>query len=115
MTYWDPIPTVRAMAGEPHPLWQGDRVSRDWSGPAPDGWERRDWRERGRVRVREWATGVGWGPGATSDPAGLLDAAEGARAYVAHIDGDLADQLRGYVFRLAEGRPARPGEALPAL
>ncbi|MFI8260362.1 MULTISPECIES: hypothetical protein [unclassified Streptomyces] len=192
MTYWDPMPTVRAMVGEPHPLWQGDRVSRDWSGPAPDGWERRDWRNvpgpfyaantdncltgrqcapghvgyedeycsefvyrqprtpagvhaltcaaecepfaayggdgdahwtpelvrdwwRERGRVREWAMGVGWGPGATSGLAALLDAAEGARAYVAHIDGDLAGYLRGYVFRLAEGRPARPGERLPGL
>lgn len=42
MTYWEPVPTVRAMAGEQHPLWRGDRVSRDWSGPAPDGWEQRD-------------------------------------------------------------------------
>ncbi|MFF3725533.1 ferredoxin [Streptomyces erythrochromogenes] len=42
--YWDPIPTARAMEGLPHPLWRGDAVSRDWSGPAPDGWEARDWR-----------------------------------------------------------------------
>lgn len=44
MTYRDPIPTVRALVGEPHPLWRGDLVRRDWSGPAPDGWQRRDWR-----------------------------------------------------------------------
>ncbi|WP_329386509.1 hypothetical protein OG625_28030 [Streptomyces sp. NBC_01351] len=32
------------MVGEPHPLWRGDRVGSDWSRPAPDGWEQRDWR-----------------------------------------------------------------------
>ncbi|MFG2709517.1 hypothetical protein ACGFX2_03045 [Streptomyces goshikiensis] len=36
-------------------------------------------------------------------------------AYVAHIDGDLGGYLRGYLFRLQEGRPARPGEGLPGL
>ncbi|MEU8679334.1 ferredoxin [Streptomyces sp. NPDC048560] len=44
MTYWDPIPTVRALVGRPHPLWRGD-LEHDWSEPAPDGgWEGRDWR-----------------------------------------------------------------------
>ncbi|MDX2393208.1 MULTISPECIES: hypothetical protein [unclassified Streptomyces] len=42
-------------------------------------------------------------------------AAGGARAYGAHIDGDLGAHLRGYPFRLQEGRPARVGEALPGL
>ncbi|WP_051782165.1 MULTISPECIES: hypothetical protein [unclassified Streptomyces] len=44
MTYWDPIPTTRAMVGGPHPLWRGDVVRHDWSEPAPDGWAGRDWR-----------------------------------------------------------------------
>lgn len=192
MPYWDPIPAVRALVGQPHPLWRGDRVSRDWSAPAPDGWEQRDWRSvpgpfyaansdncltgrqcapdhvmyddgygsefvyrqprtpaevhaltcaaecepfgayggdgdahwtpelvrewwRDRARVREWATGVGWGPWATAPTDWMNDAAGGARAYVAHIDGDLGAYLRGYLFRLAEGRAARPGESLPEL
>ncbi|MFJ4321453.1 ferredoxin [Streptomyces lavendulae] len=44
MTYWDPIPSVRVLVGTPHPLWQDGLVRHDWSGPAPDGWENRDWR-----------------------------------------------------------------------
>lgn len=44
MTYWDPIPTVRALVGEPLSLWSGALVTDDWSLPAPDGWEQRDWR-----------------------------------------------------------------------
>ncbi|MER6443780.1 ferredoxin [Streptomyces venezuelae] len=44
MTYWDPIPTTRALVGRPHPLWGGDVMRHDWSGPAPDGWADRDWR-----------------------------------------------------------------------
>ncbi|MFF4322306.1 hypothetical protein [Streptomyces sp. NPDC001568] len=41
--------------------------------------------------------------------------ATGARAYVAHVDGDLGGYPRGYLIRLREGRPARVGEALPGL
>ncbi|MFD4907305.1 ferredoxin [Kitasatospora purpeofusca] len=44
MTYWDPIPAVRALVGTPHPMWQDGVVRHDWSGPAPDGWANRDWR-----------------------------------------------------------------------
>ncbi|WP_411110546.1 ferredoxin [Streptomyces sp. c-19] len=44
MTYWDPTPSVRVLVGAPHPLWQDGLVRHDWSGPAPDGWENRDWR-----------------------------------------------------------------------
>ncbi|MET8751604.1 ferredoxin [Streptomyces sp. NPDC004667] len=191
MTYWDPVPALRAAVGEPLPLWAGDLVHRDWSLPAPDGWEQRDWRSvpgplyaantdtcltgrqcapdlvmyedrygseflyrqprdtaeahaficaadcepfqgyggdgdlrwtpelvrdwwRERGRVREWAAAQGWGAGAESARAlGGNDA--GARAYVAHIDGDLEGYLRGYLFRLQEGRAARPGETLPGL
>ncbi|MCX4777871.1 ferredoxin [Streptomyces sp. NBC_01264] len=191
MTYWDPIPTLRAMPGEPLPLWRGALVDRDWSLPAPDGWEQRDWRSvpgplyaantdtcltgrqcapdlvmyedeygseflyrqprtqeevhrficaadcepfggyggdgdlhwtpelvrdwwRERGRVREWAMVQGWGAGEEAAWAlGGNDA--GARAYVAHIDRDLADYLRGYLFRLQEGRAPRPGETLPGL
>ncbi|MEV7520833.1 ferredoxin [Streptomyces sp. NPDC091371] len=46
MTYWDPLPTVRAVVGKPLPPgrhWT-DPVRHDWSGPAPEGWEKRDWR-----------------------------------------------------------------------
>lgn len=70
------------------------------------------WRDRGRVR--EWAVALDrtW---SVSEDEYRREAAGGARAYVAHIDGDLGHHLRGYVFRLAEGRPARQGEALPGL
>ncbi|MCX4683452.1 hypothetical protein OG401_03880 [Kitasatospora purpeofusca] len=44
MTYWDPIPAVRALVGTLHPMWQDGVVRHDWSGPAPDGWTNRDWR-----------------------------------------------------------------------
>ncbi|MFD7262545.1 ferredoxin [Streptomyces sp. NPDC059874] len=80
--------------------WTPDLV-RDW------------WRDRGRVR--EWAMGVGWGAWATSGSGWQHDAAAGARGYVTYIDRGLGDYLRGYAFRLAEGRPARPGESLPEL
>ncbi|MFD3869686.1 ferredoxin [Streptomyces sp. NPDC058623] len=71
------------------------------------------WHER--AGVREWAMGLGWGPWVTDPQEWRNDAAAGARAYVAHIDGDLGGYLRGYLFRLREGRPARVGEALPGL
>lgn len=73
----------------------------------------RDW-WRERARVREWAVRLdrSW---SVSESGEEREAAGGAREYVAHIDGGLADQLRGYVFWLAEGRPARPGESLPGL
>ncbi|MFZ3497086.1 ferredoxin [Streptomyces sp. 5.8] len=194
MTYWDPIPTVRALVGRPLPQWGPEAlpVVHDWSGAAPYGWEKRDWRSvpgpfyasetdtcwmgrgcapahvlydddgygqefvyrqprtpaqardlvcaaecdpfggyggdgdahwtpdlvrgwwRERGRVREWAVALhrSW---SVSDGVYEREAADGARAYVEHIDGDLADYLRGYLFWLAEARPARPGEALPAL
>ncbi|MEU2393648.1 ferredoxin [Streptomyces sp. NPDC007369] len=70
------------------------------------------WRERGRVR--EWAARIErtW---SVSTNEWEREAAGGARAYLAHIDGDLADYLRGYLFWLAERRPAGPDEALPRL
>ncbi|MFE5539330.1 hypothetical protein [Streptomyces sp. NPDC056492] len=55
------------------------------------------------------------GYGGDGDAHWMNDAAAGARVYVAHIDRGLEDYLRGYVFRLAEGRPARGGEGLPRL
>lgn len=196
MTYWDPIPTVRAIVGKPLPQWgPGTRTVRhDWSGPAGPyhEWTDRDWRSvpgpfyasgtdscwtgrecapghvlyddgcsghefvyrqprtpqevcdlicageceifgayggdgdahwtpelvshwwRDRGRVREWAVVLDrtW---SVSEDRYKREASAGARDYVAHIDGDLADYLRGYLFRLEEGRPARSGEALPAL
>ncbi|MFE2246335.1 ferredoxin [Streptomyces lavendulae] len=73
----------------------------------------RDW-WRDRYRVREWAVALDrrW---SVSERADRREAAGGARAYVAHIDGELEGYLRGYLFRLQEGRAARPGEALPGL
>lgn len=70
------------------------------------------WSERGRVR--EWARALDrkWSVSTRADE---REAAAGARDYVAHIDLGLADHLRGYLFRLGEGRPARQGEALPGL
>ncbi|MFD6880182.1 MULTISPECIES: ferredoxin [unclassified Streptomyces] len=80
-----------------------------WTPDAVRAW----WRDRGRVR--EEAFSLGWGEWVTSGREAFRDAAAGARAYVAHIDGDLEPWLRGYLFRLQEGRPARPGEVLPGL
>ena len=70
------------------------------------------WRDRGRVR--EWAVRLdrAW---SASQEEQEREAAGGARAYVAHIDGDLGDRLRHYVFWLAEGHPAGAGETLPRL
>ncbi|MGW0363126.1 ferredoxin [Streptomyces sp. NPDC002990] len=70
------------------------------------------WSEHGRVR--EWAVALDrkWSVSEREDE---REAASGARDYVAHIDGGLADYLRGYLFWLGEGRPARSGEALPPL
>ncbi|MFD9455022.1 ferredoxin [Streptomyces sp. NPDC059985] len=193
MTYWDPIPVLRAAVGRPLSGWNPRaQVLRDWSGAAPDGWAERDWRSvpgplyaantdtcrtgrlcapalvtyedeygqefvyrqartpeealafvcaaecevfggyggdgdlhwtpelvrawwQDRGRVREWAVAVGWGTWVSGMPEDREGEAAGARAYVAHIDGDLAPYLRGYLFRLQEGRPARVGEALPGL
>ncbi|MEU3775223.1 ferredoxin [Streptomyces sp. NPDC032472] len=83
--------------GELH--WTPELV-RDW------------WRERGRVR--EWAVGVARTWSGSASPY-EREAALGAREYIAHIDSGLGDCLRGYVFWLAEGRPAGPGEVLPRL
>uniref|UniRef100_A0AAU2JNC7 Ferredoxin n=1 Tax=Streptomyces sp. NBC_00049 TaxID=2903617 RepID=A0AAU2JNC7_9ACTN len=73
----------------------------------------RDW-WRERDRVREWAVALDrtWSVSEREDE---REAAGGARAYVAHIDDGLAAYLRGYLFRLAEGRPPAPGENLPGL
>ncbi|WP_251064088.1 ferredoxin [Streptomyces sp. ISL-44] len=198
MTYWDPIPTVRAVAGTHLPQWEpGTRPPVfDWSRGTrsscePDQWGERNWRNvpgpfygagtdncwtgrdcapdnvmydgeynqefvyrqprderetyavlcaaecdpmagyagdgdahwtpelvrdwwRDRGRVREWAVVLDrtW---SVSEDRYEREASAGARDYVAHIDGGLGDYLRGYLFRLKEGRPARSGEALPAL
>ncbi|MFE2270680.1 hypothetical protein ACFXB4_15735 [Streptomyces lavendulae] len=53
-----------------------------------------------------------WGPGRGP---GRHDWSGPAGPSVAHIDGELEGYLRGYLFRLQEGRAARPGEALPEL
>ncbi|MFD7262544.1 ferredoxin [Streptomyces sp. NPDC059874] len=86
-----------ACDGDDH--WTPELV-RDW------------WRER--ARVREWAVALDrkWSVSRRGDE---REAAGGARAYVAHLDGDLADYLRGYLFWLQERRPARRGEPLPSL
>ncbi|MFJ9340933.1 ferredoxin [Streptomyces sp. NPDC101733] len=88
-----------AYGGDGDAHWTPELV-RDW------------WRERGAVR--EWAVRLDrtWSVSPRSEE---REAAGGARAYVAHIDGDLADHLRGYLFRLREGRGPRPGEGLPGL
>ncbi|MEV7520832.1 ferredoxin [Streptomyces sp. NPDC091371] len=70
------------------------------------------WRDRGEVRAWAVRTEQSWS--AETDKY-LREAAAGARAFVAHIDGDLADYLRGYLFWLQERRPAGPGESLPEL
>ncbi|MEJ8644681.1 ferredoxin [Streptomyces sp. MS1.HAVA.3] len=86
-----------ACDGDDH--WTPELV-RDW------------WRERGRLR--EWAVALdqSW---SVSERAGEREAAAGARAYAAYIEDGLAEYLRGYVFWLAERRPAGPAETLPSL
>ncbi|MGW6686811.1 ferredoxin [Streptomyces sp. NPDC054961] len=191
MTYGDPMPTARAIVGQPLPQWgPGARpVLHDWSGPAGPAyhaWADRDWRSvpgpfyasetdscwTGRhcapahvlyddgcsghefvyrqprtpqevydlicagecevfgayggdgdahwtpELVRDWwreravALDRAWSPSTRED---RRDDAGGARAYAAYIDGALEEHLRDYVFWLAEGRPAGPGESLPVL
>ncbi|MFF2952809.1 hypothetical protein ACFVVU_15870 [Kitasatospora sp. NPDC057965] len=82
-----------------------------WTVPGVREW----WHDRSRVR--QWAA-------TTSDELARVggryrehyrDAAQGLRDYIAHLDGGLAEYLRGYLFWLAERRPPRPGEALPDL
>ncbi|WP_405788613.1 ferredoxin [Streptomyces sp. NBC_00029] len=105
-----PEETYRVMAA----AWQDPMA-----GFASDGDERwtpelvREWwRDRGRVR--EWAVGLerSWSVSARPDE---REAAGGAGAYVAYIDDGLEEYLRGYVFHLAEGRPAGPSDRLPRL
>lgn len=119
MTYWDPIPTARAAEVGPLPAPDGGTWVPDPKYYARDGddhWTpeliRAWWRDR--ARVREWAVALDrkWSVSSSEDQ---REAAGEARAYVAHIEGDLGDRLRGYLFRQEEGRPARTGEALPVL
>ncbi|MFE2550029.1 ferredoxin [Streptomyces sp. NPDC059355] len=105
-----PEETYRVMAAAWQDLMAGFQRDGDehWTPELVREW----WRDRGRVR--EWAVGLDreW---SVSERAEEREAAGGARAYVAHIDGDLGDRLRGYLFWLQEARPARPGEGLPGL
>jgi hypothetical protein len=44
-----------------------------------------------------------------------IEAAEGARDFLAYLAGDLENDLRAYLFRLEQGHYPHPDEQLPAL
>ncbi|WP_433891213.1 hypothetical protein [Streptomyces sp. CA-111067] len=70
------------------------------------------WRDRGRV-TEELATLLpGW---SASENPEETEAAEGLRDYAAYIAGDLATDLRRYLFRLEEGRYPGAFATLPDL
>lgn len=90
-----------------------------WAGWACDGdshWSlnlvREWWRERGRLR--EWITAKHrrW---IVSERADEREAASGLADYLAYLDGDLADHLRGYMFFLDNGVSPAPLDRVPAL
>ncbi|MFF3674825.1 ferredoxin [Streptomyces sp. NPDC002120] len=105
-----PEETHRVMAAAWQDPMQGFQCDGDerWTPELVRDW----WRERGRVREFAVALDRSWSVSSQEDK---REAAAGARAYAAYIDEGLADHLRGYVFWLAEGRPARGSETLPTL
>jgi hypothetical protein len=80
-----------------------------WTPEAVRAW----WRERDRVEehmlalIDEWST-------ADAHPA-MLEAAEGARDFLAYVSGELEADLRAYIFRLEQGHYPLPGDLLPHL
>lgn len=66
------------------------------------------WGERSKVveHITEWT--------ASTDPQ-CLEAAEGARDFLAYLADDLEPDLRAYLFRLDRGYYPGPGDRLPEL
>nr|CTQ93287.1 hypothetical protein [Kibdelosporangium sp. MJ126-NF4] len=70
------------------------------------------WNERGKVEEHVTALLGEWTAGTKSHE---LEAAEGARDFLAYLAGDLRTDLREYVFRLEQGRYPVAGDQLPEL
>ncbi|WP_171166384.1 ferredoxin [Streptomyces sp. I05A-00742] len=70
------------------------------------------WRDRGRVAQYLSDHRSQW---EESDVAAGQGVAAAVRDFKAYLDGELAADLRIYLFRLAEGRPPASGDRLPEL
>ncbi|MFI5533014.1 ferredoxin [Kitasatospora sp. NPDC051853] len=70
------------------------------------------WRDRGRVKEYLSAHRTDWEADDAKAGQGVAAAAE---AYAAYLDGELADHLRVYLFRLHERRSPVAGDRLPQL
>jgi hypothetical protein len=79
-----------------------------WTPEAVRAWwdERRKVEEHVAGLLREWET---------SEHPQEIDAADGARDFLAYLAGDLRDDLRAYAFRLQQGRYPDAGDQLPDL
>ena len=99
---------VAAAQDDPFDGYEFDGDAR-WTPEAVRAW----WRERDRVEehilalIDEWST-------ADAHP-DMLEAAEGARDFLAYISGELEADLRAYIFRLEQGHYPLPGDLLPHL
>lgn len=70
------------------------------------------WDKRHQVEEHVAALVGEWTTEANPD---ALEAAEGARDFLAYLAGDLRTDLRGYIFRLEQGRYPDTGDQLPSL
>ncbi|GAA3673677.1 hypothetical protein C8D88_119100 [Lentzea atacamensis] len=79
-----------------------------WTPDAVRAW----WDQRGQVEEHLAALIDEWTADGNSY---ALDAAEGARDFLAYLAGDLRTDLRAYLFRLEQGRYPGAGDQLPDL
>ncbi|WP_326566324.1 hypothetical protein VSH64_31180 [Amycolatopsis rhabdoformis] len=79
-----------------------------WKPDAVRAW----WAERGQVEDHVATLVSTWTAGTNSHE---LEAAEGARDFLAYLAGDLRTDLQAYIFRLEQGRNPDTGEQLPDL
>lgn len=99
---------LSAAEDDPYDGYDCDGDSR-WTPEAVRSW----WLERGRVEEHIAALLAEW----TTEGADRyeVDAAEGARDFIAYLAGDLETDLRAYIFRLEQGRYPGPDDPLPEL
>ncbi|MEU3624863.1 hypothetical protein [Amycolatopsis coloradensis] len=98
---------LSAAEDDPFDGYACDADSR-WTPDAVRAW----WDERGQVEEHVTALLGEW----TAAPDSYeLEAAEGAREFLAYLAGDLRTDLRAYVFRLEQGRYSDSGDLLPDL
>ena len=99
---------LSAAEDDPFDGYDCDGDSR-WTTEAVRAWwsERRQVEEHVAVLLAEW----------TAEDADRyeVEAADGARDFLAYLAGDLETDLRAYIFRLEEGRYPDPGDQLPDL